>query len=84
VGGGVVYFLVRGVGARARLADVDDPPLAVLELVGAGGVGDLAGRRTLHHVVEGRASSVRSRGEDRLARDTFRVVPIGHPTDVAT
>ena len=34
-----------------RLADVDHPAVGVLELVRAGGVGDRAGRWTLHHLV---------------------------------
>ena len=39
------------------LADVDDPALGVLELVGAGGVRDRAGGRSLHHTSEARGGA---------------------------
>ena len=62
-----VAEVVRQPGTeRARLADVDDAPLPVLELVGPGGVGDRAGGRTLHHLTEGRAVPGRWRGRPRV------------------
>ena len=51
---GVLEVVGQPLAQRARLADVDDTALAVLELVGAGGLGDRAGRRALHHDAEGR------------------------------
>ena len=39
----------QALAQRAGLADVDDPAVGVLELVGARGVGDGAGRRPLEH-----------------------------------
>src|SRR5204863_7603191 len=48
--GGVPVVVVQARSQGLGLAHVDGPPVPVLELVGAGGFGNGAGRRALDHV----------------------------------